>query len=397
MADVMTFDLRTLDLPGFRRWLDSQMSRWQDDPVFVRRTRIRDLRRAHPRLQELESERRRAAAADAATPEAGRLAALERRLHATAKAIAGLASALAGEAPASVPSLTAKQAAFHDQHEALAAERDKLVQQSPTRQHLLRVTQDLNQYRAAIGFDQEEAHLAKLVRARGRRAGQAGQAFEQEALTIVHDRILPQLNAAGGELQIVRSVRLGAAGVELDFAIVRRQGPDEPVQVRGVVEVKRNINDLAHGFLRRQIDLAWLTGDVGRYDPAAFRTGQFRTGHFDRPAVHWQDSQPFVFAPESFRMFARDRDSGYFLDGLYLVTRAGPVWGASSAALSRIAARIAMDEYGEGNDAEVSRLYDWCQSLAGPFETPDLMRLLTASCERLGRVWMVSPSTDYAG
>ena len=35
----------------------------------------------------------------------------------------------------------------------------------------------------------------------------------------------------------------------------------------------------AHGFVRRQIDLAWLTGDWARYDATAQRTGHFRTGH----------------------------------------------------------------------------------------------------------------------
>jgi hypothetical protein len=397
MAGVMTFDLRTLDLPGFRRWLDAQMARWQDDPVFVQRTRIRELRRAHPRLRQLESERRQAEAADAATPAAGRLAEVDRRLRATMKAIAGLTGALASSPAERKPSLTAKRAAFQVREQALSHERDQLVQQSPTRQQLLRLNQLLDDCRASIGLDREQAHLAELIQARGRRAGQAGAAFEREAIAITQNRILPQFNPRDGGLQVLRGVRLGAAGVELDFAIVYRPGADEPVEVRGVVEVKRNINDLAHGFLRRQIDLTWLTRDVCRYDPAAFRTGHFRTGHFDRPAVHWQDGQPFVFAPQSFRRFTRDPDSDYYLDALYLVTRAGLIWGASSAALNRIAARIATDEdWDPGNEPFLSRLFDWCRSLTGPVETPDVMSLLTATPERLRHVWMVARTTGYA-
>ena len=111
-----------------------------------------------------------------------------------------------------------------------------------------------------------------------------------------------------------------------------RAGRNAPVEVLAVVEAKRNINDLGHGFLRRQIDLAWLTGDRAAYDPAEHRTGVFDAGHFDRPAAHWQDGRAFVFAPGSFSRFARD-DSGHFRDGLWLVTRAGPVWGLSGAAL----------------------------------------------------------------
>ena len=117
--------------------------------------------------------------------------------------------------------------------------------------------------------------------------------------------------------------------MELDIAIVHRPGgPDAPVEVLTVVEAKRNINDLAHGFLRRQIDLAWLTGDRAAYDAAEHRTGTFTEGHFDRPAVHWQDGRAYLFDPGSFARFRRD-ESGYFRDGLNLVSRAGPIWGLS--------------------------------------------------------------------
>jgi hypothetical protein len=55
-----TCDVRTLDLAGFRRWLAGHRAHWQRDAVFVQRARIRDLRRAHPRLRALEEEPRQA-------------------------------------------------------------------------------------------------------------------------------------------------------------------------------------------------------------------------------------------------------------------------------------------------------------------------------------------------
>src|SRR5438552_3059853 len=85
-----TFDLRALDPAGFRRWIGTHLDRWQRDPVFVQRTRIRHLRRAHPELREVEAGHRRAEAADAATPQGARLRELERELHNADKAIAGL-------------------------------------------------------------------------------------------------------------------------------------------------------------------------------------------------------------------------------------------------------------------------------------------------------------------
>jgi hypothetical protein len=153
-----------------------------------------------------------------------------------------------------------------------------------------------------------------------------------------------------------------------------------------VVEAKRNINDLAHGFLRRQIDLAWLTGDRAAYDPAEHRTGTFDTGHFDRPAVHWEDRQAFLFAPGSFRRFQRD-ESGYIRDGLHLITRAGPVWGLSGAALARVAAAVSTDETWDSDDeAYLGRLFEWAKSLAGPVETPDLLGLYANDPERVGQL-----------
>src|SRR5262245_19914110 len=85
-----TFDLRTLDLPGFRRWLDLQLPHWQADAVFAQRARIRDLNRAHPEPRRLKREVRRAAEVDAATPQAARLGEVEKALRNAAKAIAGL-------------------------------------------------------------------------------------------------------------------------------------------------------------------------------------------------------------------------------------------------------------------------------------------------------------------
>ena len=172
------------------------------------------------------------------------------------------------------------------------------VRASPARQELLRATTLLEAIRSIIGLDREEAELDRLTTTRGRGTGRAGSSFEDQAVEVTRTRFLPP-DTSG--IHLVRTVRLGAAGVELDIAIVRRPGgPDEPVDVLTVVEAKRNINDLSHGFLRRQIDLAWLTGDRAAYDPAEQRTGTFTEGHFDRPAVHWQDGQAYVFAPGCF-------------------------------------------------------------------------------------------------
>jgi hypothetical protein len=385
-----TFDLRTLDLSGFRRWLDAHQARWASDPVFVQRSRIRDLRREHPELRKLEANHARAERADVASEHGPRLREIERQHYETGKAISGLTDALSRAPVEKHAALVAKRDAFATRKRELEEESSTLSQASRHRQELLRATLSLELLRTSIGLDREEARLNELLTNRGREAGRAGNAFEDEALEVTRTRILPIVAPDPSGVHLLRTVRLGAAGVELDIAIVRRPGgPAEPVEVLAVVEAKRNINDLAHGFLRRQIDLAWLSGDRAAYDPAEHRTGTFDTGHFDRPAVHWEDRQAFLFAPGSFRRFQRDA-SGYFRDGLYLITRAGPVWGLSGAALARVAAAVSTDETWDPDDeAYLGRLFAWAKSLAGPVETPDLLRLYANDPEWAGQLIVV--------
>jgi len=126
---------------------------------------------------------------------------------------------------------------------------------------------------------------------------------------------------------------VGELGVE---PTVYRNDAITPEQVLAVVEVKRNLNDLAHGFGLRQENLAWLTGDTAHYDPGQCRTTYFRSGHFDREAIHQQDGDSFVFARSSFSRFRRDPAAGLFLDRLCFITRAGTMWGVSTAALARL-------------------------------------------------------------
>jgi hypothetical protein len=354
-----TFDLRGLDPAGFRRWLGARLDRWQSDPVFVLRTRIRDLRKAHPELRRLEREYRRAEAADAATPQAARLRDLGRELHNTDKAIAGLSRA--GD--------PAKLDAFRTTRARLEAERDALVASSPGRQELLRLAAELAALRAAIGLDRLEADLAAAQTGRGRLSGRSGESFEDVARAMASDHLCEP------GTRLLRGVRLGTARTEFDL-LVARVADNGTADVVAVVEAKRNPNDLARGFLHRQADLAWLTGERDRYDPADYRTKTFPTGHFDRPSEHREEGTAVRFVPSSFRRFRRDPASGFFLHALHLVTRIGPLWGVSGNALSRIAARVATDEDWNPDDTgylEVLRA--WCQSLAGPIETPDMVRL----------------------
>ena len=183
------------------------------------------------------------------------------------------------------------------------------------------------------------------------------------------DEVVPELD---GAVRVVRRVRLGAA-VEFD-ALVVREVDGGAAEVLAAVEAKRDINGLAHGFLRRQADLTWLTGDADNYDATAHRTRAFPSGHFDR--VVEVSVANVRLGPGSFPRFHRDTATGWFLDGLYLVTRPGPLWGLSSAALARVAAWAATDEkFAPDDPAYLAAFHRRCLGLTGPVESPDVLRL----------------------
>jgi hypothetical protein len=388
-------DLRELDVEGFRRWLTHELPFWAQDPAFVQRASIRDLRRAHPELLALERTHHRAAAADEASPRAARLLQVEEELLRTGKAIAGLSAALERSAPGRQPNLRRKLADFQARQRELRREQELLIRASPARQELLRVREELRRLRSRLGLERAEAELAELLLDQGRRSGHSGGSFEQQALSLTWHTIVPDLlgrTGATARLRVLTGVGLGAARTELDQLLIRApRQPGQPVEVLALVEVKRNLNDLAHGFRRRQENLAWFTGETGRYDPGEYRTRYFRSGHFDREAVHEQEGERFVFTRGSFRLFRREPGGGPFLRRLYFITRAGPLAGVSASALSRIRHRVATDErWQPDSEAYLRELLRWCQSLAEPLEAPDVLRLYGSVPGRSRQVLVVA-------
>ena len=389
-----THDLRGLDVGGFRGWLERQLARWERDPVFVQRTRIREIRRAHPRLRDLEAGLRAAGDADRASPLAERLRRVERDLAGAGRAVAGLEGALERAEPGERAARREKLETFRARRAALRRELEELERSSRERRALLRLQAEVAALRAEVGVDAEEARLRELLRARGRGSGRRGAAFEELAAELVRRHVVPELprdGAGAGEVRVLRGVTLGAARMELDQVVVRTGArPAASVEVLAVVEVKRSLGDLAHGFRMRQENLAWLTGDREGPDPAAYRTRGFPAGCFDRPAVHTEGGESWWFGPGSFRRFRRDPATGLFLDGLYLVAREGPVWGVGAAALSRIAHRVATDEHWDPtSDAYLARLLEWCGSLAHVVETPDVLRTYAATEARAQQLLVV--------
>lgn len=391
-------DVRELELPDFRRWLAGHIERWERDAVFAQREKIRDLRQRHPRLVALEKELRHAAAVDSASASHARLRQLATELIGADKAIAGLTTAAQRSSPDKREAIESKLASFVARRRALRQEQLELVQKSAQRQTLIRLEQELQQLRHAVGLEREQQILAHLETERGRRSGHRGKSFEQRAAELVVAEIVPELTRSAadktrGELQVLHGVTLGAARLELDHLVLWQAGEQQAAEVIAIAEAKRNINDIAHGFRRRQENLAWLTGDAAGYDPRDYRTGWFASGHFERAAVHRHEGREFRFTRQSFRHFRRDATSRFFLDRLYWITRRGPIWGLSGAALHRLAYRVATDRRWDPSDEDyLQQLMQWCRRLCHATETPDVLRTYLSTEQRARQILLAVES-----
>lgn len=382
-----TLDLRELDLAGFRRWLGLHLARWERDPLFAQRRVVRELRRSHPRLRDLEARLREAGAADRASDAFARLAETEGGLRGARQAVAGLSAALERAEGEERARLAAKLERFRARRDALAREHEEYTRSSPERQALLRLRRELEALRAEAGLDPAEAELERLGAERGRASTRHGAGFERLALSLTRERLLPEIAAEappGARIEVLVGVTLGAADVEIDQLVVRvPEDPSRPVEALAAVEAKRNPNDLAHGFRRRRADLAWLRGEGGLHDAERRRSRSFPAGLFDRPAGHRQGGETFVLAPESFARLEPPR-------GLCLISREGALWGVSGAALGRIAHRASTDERWDPEDeGYLESLREWCLSLTEPMEAPDVLRLYASDPQAARRVLLV--------
>jgi hypothetical protein len=389
-----TADVRTLDVPGFRGWLERHVQRWQRDPVFVQRSRIRDLRGAHPQIRAAERDARQARRAYEQAPEFAELSRIEKALADAGKAVSGLTDAAAAASGDERERLTAKRAEFAARQPALRAELAGAAQSSAPRREWERAVAAAEAVRTAAGLPALEEALRGLVRGGGRRSTRQGARFEDVAEAVIRAHLLPELAAAcgcdAGELRILRGVTLGAAGIEIDHLVVHGPPGTDAVKVVAVVEAKRNINDIAHGFRQRQQNLAWLTGDTAAYDAEHSRTRSFPSGHFDRPAVHEHEGERFTVTRDSFAGFTRDPATGHFLDRLYLVTRTGWLWGIGASAMTRLAHRVSTDERWAPDDGPyLAALLAWVREIAGPVEAPDVLETYANRPELASRVVLV--------
>jgi hypothetical protein len=248
------------------------------------------------------------------------------------------------------------------------------------------LARELDAARTKSGITEAEHAVAALLSNRGRASSTAGEGFEVQARRVVEECVAPDVTSEVRNVRILSGVKLGAARVELDHVVIR-EPPERtaPVEVLAIVEAKRNINDLAHGLRLRRENIAWLSGASDGYDPSLYRTHTFASGHFDRAARHDCDDGAFIFDRTSFERFRSSDD----IPMLHLITRSGPIWGMSAAALARLSWRVATDPVIDDSDEALGRLLAFAHGLAKEEETPDVLRAYLRDPERARRIVLV--------
>jgi uncharacterized coiled-coil protein SlyX len=380
-------DLGESDL---RNCVAKQIANRQNDELFTHRCQVRDLKKAHwPRLSQLEANLARTTITYDACANKARLEILQHSIESSQKAIAGLSQAVQQTQGEKRAACEAKLREFTEKLAACEKEYQDVWHNTPERAALNQAEEELARFKEAVGLTSKEALVEDLAHQQGKNSGARGDAFEQAAQAILENKILPLLahktelagevwSTVAPEIHILSQVTLGCARAEMDYVVVRQpqNKEDTPVEVLALVEVKRNLNDVAGGFLQRQENLAWFCRDARGYDPALYRTKIFSKGHFDRPAWHEQNGAKFLFAADSFRRFHRDKKTSYFVDNLFFITRRRALLGMSAADYAKFLYHLASDmAFDLDSQAYLHTLQDWLKEKLPCFQTADVLRL----------------------
>lgn len=210
---------------------------------------------------------------------------------------------------------------------------------------------------SAVGLTSAEQFKSDAQREGGSGRNVRGKSFESQAVEVVRSCLLPYLsekhNVPVEDMLIVQNLGLGMASAygstaEIDSIICVRNGTSPKprgthVTVLGIVEVKRNPDDIGHAFVNYQAPLAWLTGQSDPADSARWITKSYPKGVFDRPFIQVYQGEPLIFTRDSFsKLSSRSITSiipaelqssfeistgskKHFVDDLFFIVKDGPI------------------------------------------------------------------------
>lgn len=374
-------DMQRMDATGFRRWLAAQIRYKKNDDVFWQRCQIRELRKKH--RQQLFSLERSVTDTEIAYNASATKQAIEETEYAITgaeKAITGLSAAVTQRKGEKLQACQQKLELYRQKISELRQQYQKLLKNTPEKTAFIEAESKLEHFKQQIGLQTEELRLRTLLTEQSQRATASGSRYEDEVLDVVANKIIPQLGhncRMRKQLRIISRVTLGCARAEIDHMVVRLPSTrNQPVQVQAIIEVKRNINDIAGGFAMRQENLHWFTGNSKQYDPQIYRTKYFNSGHFDRPAEHLENGDAYLFADKSFWLFQVDPQSGYFIDRLFFITQKRRLHGMSSEEHSKLLYRIASDvNFDLEDNRYIIDLLQWLQKTIAKIQTKDILEI----------------------
>lgn len=374
-------DLSSLSLEEFRDWLEARIERANQHPLFQERCRSRDLRRRYRSpLRFRERRLNRAEQEYRADPLSRTIEELRENVRDLTNAVEGLSQAVAEKRAD-----PAKLAEFAVRRAIAIAEYDQLRNTTPTWHQLEQARQSLAAFQQEIGLTEIEKSIARLSLERGRISSRSGQNYQQTVSRTGRDLIVKSLaereNFEGQSMELLHGVTLGCARGEFDQMIVTAAKQDEPVRVLAIVEAKKNINDLVHGFRIRQENLAWLVGDRSGYVADLYRTRYFPEGHFTT-AVHPEHGRRYHFNRDSFQRYATPDKAGYRLEGLWFITNRRPLLGVTSGELGRILYQVSMNpSLNLSSHSGLDKFRKWVLNTISDYQTHDVLRLYATTNE----------------
>ncbi|MCA8996728.1 MAG: hypothetical protein KDA80_07080 [Planctomycetaceae bacterium] len=369
--ETQGIDLHQMTLEEFREWLRTQIERFSRQPVFQQKCRIRNLIAANLRKLNYREKRLRESELQlTASPTAKAITRKQRELENLQKGVDGLTKAVQeGRADPE------KLAEFRKRLQSSEREQQRLIDACPEYQQWQQRTRSWFEFRNEIGLTEAETELERLEKQSGRYSSSAGNSFEKVSSLAVSQFVIPIVGRAGTDCCVLHGVTLGCARGELDQLVVARHPGTDIVDVLAVVEAKRNINDLVHGYRQRLENLHWFADNSAGFDPEQYRTETYPHGRFEGLATHQEHGETFCFSSESFSQF-RSTEKEVPLEGLFFVTESRPLNGLTGGELSRVMNRVATDpRFDLNNLASCRRLKKWVLDTMESVQTIDVLRL----------------------
>jgi hypothetical protein len=213
----------------------------------------------------------------------------------------------------------------------------------------------------------------------GQRKHKCGFNFEVKVINVVEEYIKPlvslKYNVNINDLIIIKNIKFGMASPNnstSEFDIILCQIIDRPeriknyklnstkfCQILGIIEIKKNPDDIGGAFIGYQNSLQWLSGNKDGYDSKDWITKAYPCGNFDDklPFIH----DGYLFSSESFSslsfqklkedeeeteelLFSLNKDCNLFISDMYFITTDSTLTGVNSKASNWITNKVSIEE-----------------------------------------------------